>query len=159
MKQNYKLMQKNDTEELMQIEVCMCAAMRSVSACTSLTLYCVAPRLCHSGQTHRFRRCSLAAVGALEYPRKNSRNGNKEELYLLYFTLNSQSVHQTETHCFSVLYLRENLVIQRQPLTQITQFSSHSTGQVPITAGKRVKLVGGAMLSEKFPHTSTKHRK
>ena len=39
-----------------------------------------APCFCHSGQTRRFRRCSSAAVGALEYPKKNSRNGNKEEL-------------------------------------------------------------------------------
>ena len=27
-----------------------------------------APYLCHSGQTHRFRRCSSATVGALGYP-------------------------------------------------------------------------------------------
>ena len=43
-----------------------------------------APHLCHCGQTHRFRRCLSAAMGALEYPKKNSRNGNKDELY---FTL------------------------------------------------------------------------
>ena len=32
---------------------------------------------------------SSAAMGALEYPKKNSRNDNKEELYfsLLYFTI------------------------------------------------------------------------
>ena len=38
-------------------------------------------RLCHSGQTHRFRRCSSAAVGALEYPKTNFRKSNKEKLY------------------------------------------------------------------------------
>ena len=34
-------------------------------------------RLCHSGQTHRFRYCSVPAIGALEYPKTNSRNSNK----------------------------------------------------------------------------------
>ena len=42
-----------------------------------------ASRLCHSGQTHRFRRCSVAAAGAFEYPKTNSRNGNKVKLLLL----------------------------------------------------------------------------
>ena len=40
--------------------------------------------LCHSGQTHRFRRCSVAAMGAFKYHTTNSKNGNKEELH---FTL------------------------------------------------------------------------
>ena len=44
------------------------------------------PSLCHRGQTHRFRCCLSAGARALEYPKKNSKNGNKEELYL-YFTL------------------------------------------------------------------------
>ena len=44
------------------------------------------PCLCHCGQTHRFRHCLSAAVAAVEYPKKNTRNGNKKELYfLLYF--------------------------------------------------------------------------
>ena len=42
-------------------------------------------RFCHSGQTQRFRCCPVAAVGALEYPKTNSWNGTKEELYFLYF--------------------------------------------------------------------------
>ena len=42
---------------------------------------------CHSGQTHRFRCCLSAAVGAIEYPKKISRNGNKEELYFTYLSL------------------------------------------------------------------------
>ena len=46
-------------------------------------------RLCHSGQTHRFRHCSVAAVGAFEYPKTNSRNSNKEELYFTLFYLSS----------------------------------------------------------------------
>ena len=38
-------------------------------------LGCVFPsRLCHSGQTHRFRCCSVADKGAFEYPKPNSRN-------------------------------------------------------------------------------------
>ena len=40
-------------------------------------------RLCHSGRTHAFRRCSVAAMGAFEYPKTNSINGNKEELYFV----------------------------------------------------------------------------
>ena len=52
----------------------------------SSTLHRVfAPRLRHSGQTHRFRRCSSAAAGALEYPKKNSRHGNEEELYFTFY--------------------------------------------------------------------------
>ena len=39
-------------------------------------------RLYHSGQTHRFRRCSVAAAGAFKYPKTNSRNGNKVKLLL-----------------------------------------------------------------------------
>ena len=60
--------------------------MRSESACTSLnTLHCVfTSRLGHSAQTHRFRHCSSATAEALEYPKKNSRNGNKEELYFYF---------------------------------------------------------------------------
>ena len=43
-----------------------------------------ASRLCHSRQTHRFRGCSVAAsTGAFEYPKKNSRNGNKVKLYYI----------------------------------------------------------------------------
>ena len=62
--------------------------MRSASVYQSNTLRCVfAARLYHSGQTHRFRHYSSAAEGALEYPKKSSRNGNKEELYF-YFTCN-----------------------------------------------------------------------
>ena len=57
--------------------------MRSVSVCTSLThcIVCSHPACVIVG---RHRCCSLAAMGALEYPKKNCRNGNKEELY---FTL------------------------------------------------------------------------
>ena len=58
--------------------------------------YVFAPHLCHTGQTHRFRRSSTPAAGALEYPKKNSRNGNKEEFYfnftLLYFILKVHAV-------------------------------------------------------------------
>ena len=66
---------------------CLCGAMRSVLVSNTLHRM-FASVLCHSGQTHRFRYCLSAAAGALEYPKKNSRNGNKEELYfaLLYFT-------------------------------------------------------------------------
>ena len=60
--------------------------MRSVSACTSLiqSVACSRPAMCQRGQTHRFRRCSSAATGALEHSMKNSRNGNKEELYFTF---------------------------------------------------------------------------
>ena len=73
-----------------QFKVCLCGAMRSVFfVYQSNTLRRVfAPRLCHSGQTHRFKHCLSAAAGALEYPKKNSRSGNKKDLYfnfLLYF--------------------------------------------------------------------------
>ena len=68
---------------------CLCGAMRSASACTIL-LRVFAPRLCHRGQTHRFSRCLSVAAGALEYPKKNSRNGNKEELY---FNFTNFTVH------------------------------------------------------------------
>ena len=61
--------------------------MRSALVCTSTLSRVFVPRLCHSGQTHRFRRCLSAAAGALQYPKTNSRNGKKEEL------------------CFTVLYL------------------------------------------------------
>ena len=37
-----------------------------------------APCLCHRGQTHMFRHCSSAAAGALEYPKKKSRNGDTD---------------------------------------------------------------------------------
>ena len=45
-----------------------------------------APCLCHSGQTHRFRRCSSAAVGALEYRREKFQKLQQRGtlLYLLY---------------------------------------------------------------------------
>ena len=62
------------------------------------------PRLCHRGQTHRFRHCSSATVGAFEYPKKNSRNGSKEELY---FTWNSCTVSSNLgriQHLFSNLH-------------------------------------------------------
>ena len=39
-------------------------------------------RLCHSWQTHRFSCCSVAAVGAFEYPKTNSKKGNKVKLLL-----------------------------------------------------------------------------
>ena len=45
---------------------------------------------CVSGQTHRFRRCLLAAVGAFKYLKTNSRNCNKEEHY---FTLHYITLH------------------------------------------------------------------
>ena len=44
-----------------------------------------ASHLGQSGQTHRFRHCSVAATGVLEYPKTNSRNGNKEKLYFTLF--------------------------------------------------------------------------
>ena len=75
--------------DVLLLNVCLCGAMRSTSMCTSLNTLChvLVPRLCHSGQTHRFRRCSSAAAGAFEYPKKYFRKGNKEELYftLIYF--------------------------------------------------------------------------
>ena len=46
-----------------------------------------ASHLCRSRQTHRFRHYSVVAAGALEYPKTNSRNGNKEELYFTLFSL------------------------------------------------------------------------
>ena len=49
--------------------VCLCGAMSSVVNQFN-ALGCVfASHLCHSGQTHRFRHCSLAAMGAFEYPK------------------------------------------------------------------------------------------
>ena len=54
-----------------------------------------ASHLCHSGQTCRFRCCSSAAREAFEYPKKNSRNGNKEELY---FTFYSCRVIKADVH-------------------------------------------------------------
>ena len=52
--------------------------MLSMSAWTSLMQkrHVFVSRLCHSWQTHRFRCCSLAAVGAFECPKTNCRNGN-----------------------------------------------------------------------------------
>ena len=61
--------------------VCLCGTMHSQS---NKLRRMFASHLCHSEQTHRFRLCSLAAVGAFEYPKTNSRNCNKEEHY---FTL------------------------------------------------------------------------
>ena len=52
-----------------------CGAMRSVSACTSLT-HCVACVIVgrHIG----------SGAGALQYPKKNPKNGNKKELYFTF---------------------------------------------------------------------------
>ena len=48
-------------------------------------VFVLASRLCHRGQTHRFRCCSVAAVGAFECPKTNYRDGNKENF--TFFTL------------------------------------------------------------------------
>ena len=61
--------------------ICFCGAMRSASVWVPGVGHVFASRLCHSGQTHRLRRCSVTAVGAFEYPKTGSTNGNKE----LYF--------------------------------------------------------------------------
>ena len=45
------------------------------------------PHLWHSGQTHRLRYCSSAAMEALEYSKTNSINDNKEELYFTFILL------------------------------------------------------------------------
>ena len=86
--------------------VCLCGAMCSTSACTSLTLRRVfAPRLCHSGHTHRFRCCLSAAAAALEYPKKHSRNDNTEELYfLLYFINVAAGWMQLHKKCLYPIY-------------------------------------------------------
>ena len=42
------------------------------------------PCWCHSGQTHRFRHCSSAAAGALEYPKKIPEMAIKRNFTLLY---------------------------------------------------------------------------
>ena len=52
----------------------------------------------HSRKTHKFRYVSVAAAGALEYPKTKSRNDNKEELY---FTLNAQKWEKVQ--CEAIL--------------------------------------------------------
>ena len=86
------------------------------------------PRLCHSGQSHRFTHCSSSAVGvgALECPKKNSRNGNKEELYFT-FTIAAEHFYYrpcrhaelTRTTC---LFLCTFIVVQ--PIQ--TQINKHA---------------------------------
>ena len=72
--------------------VAQCIARRRVPV--YYTLHRVfAPRLCHSGQTHRFRHCSSAAAGALEHPKKNSRKCNKKDLYFFFFSLRCMHTH------------------------------------------------------------------
>ena len=58
-----------------------CSTVRNVDLSYALGRV-FALRLCHSGQTYRFRHCSVVAVGAFEYPEKNSRNSNKENFSL-----------------------------------------------------------------------------
>ena len=55
---------------------------------TNALAWVFAPLLCHSGQTHRFRCCSVAATGAFnEAFNSNSRNGNNVKLKTIHILL------------------------------------------------------------------------
>ena len=60
-------------------EVVICAPELCGAMCSALRLV-FASHLCQSRQTHRFRRCSPAPMGAFEYPKTNFRNDNKDVL-------------------------------------------------------------------------------
>ena len=76
--------------------------------------------LCSFGlvwQTHRFWHCSPAAVGAFEYPKTNSRNGNKEELYL------TLSIPSSIYILFLILTLHNSLLF----INHVRNLSPHSS--------------------------------
>ena len=73
------------------MRICLCGAMRSDWACTSLT-HCVAGSCpaCVIVGRHIGSGTASTAVGALEYPKKNVKNGNEEELLKKVFKYESR---------------------------------------------------------------------
>ena len=62
------------------LHVCLCSTMCNALACTNLMHWVVCSRpTCFTLGRHigSGTRCSVAAVGAFEYPKKTSRNSNK----------------------------------------------------------------------------------
>ena len=82
-------------------------------------------RLCHSGQTHRPRCCSVTDMGAFEYPMKNSRNGNKEELQSAHMPALVQLIGQSKCSQRTCQHLFNPLANQNAASTHASNCSTH----------------------------------